>query len=175
MASPDYKLDRTDRPQRRWSRRRVLRGLALAGAAMVADELWWEPWRLVVERVTLAFPGLPAGLDGLRLVQLSDLHRSHTVGQAEIVRAVERANALQPDLVVLTGDSGHARGYVEPCAAALAGFGAVGAVRDPGQPRPLRGRRFRGGGAAEARPHGAAKRGGAGRAGRRPAVGGRRG
>src|SRR5689334_18578165 len=125
MANPFSKTDLSDPSdrRRRWSRRRLLRGLAMAGAAMMADELWWEPWRLVVERVTLAFPGLPAGLDGLRLVQLSDLHRSHTVGQAEIARAVERANALQPDLVVLTGDYlSHARGYVEPCAAALSGL-----------------------------------------------------
>jgi predicted MPP superfamily phosphohydrolase len=92
---------------------------------MVADELWWEPRRLVVERVALSFPELPAGLEGLRLVQLSDLHRSHTVGEAEIARAVERANALQPDLAVLTGDYiTHALGYVQSCAAALAGLRA---------------------------------------------------
>jgi predicted MPP superfamily phosphohydrolase len=124
-TDPSNPSDPSNPPRRRWSRRRLLRGLALTGAAMVADELWWEPWRLVVERVSLAFPGLPAGLDGLRLVQLSDLHRSHTVGQAEIVRAVERANALNPDLVVLTGDYlSHARGYAEPCAEALAGLRA---------------------------------------------------
>src|SRR5262245_19414262 len=85
------RMNRTDRARRRWSRRGVLRVLAAAGAAVVADELWWEPWRLMVERVSLGFPELPPGLDGLRVVQLSDLHRSHTVGEAEIARAVERA------------------------------------------------------------------------------------
>jgi predicted MPP superfamily phosphohydrolase len=111
--------------RRRWSRRRVLRMVAMAGAALVADETWWEPWRLVVERLALAFPELPAGLEGLRLVQLSDLHRSHTVGEAEIGRAVERANALMPDVVVLTGDYiTHALGYADSCAAALAGLRA---------------------------------------------------
>jgi uncharacterized protein len=58
----------------------------------------------VVERLTLAFCDLPAGLDGLRLVQISDLHRSHAVEEGEIERAVRLANALAPELVVLTGD-----------------------------------------------------------------------
>jgi len=54
-------------------------------------------------------------------VQLSDFHRSAAVRQWEIESAVERANSLAPDLVVLTGDYVTAdRRYAEPCAAALA-------------------------------------------------------
>src|SRR5438309_87622 len=91
MTDPDSK-SRASR--RRWSRRRVLSVLAAAGAAMVADGLWWEPHRLQVERRPLAFPDLPPGLDGLRLVQLSDLHRGYVVGEREIERAVALANVL---------------------------------------------------------------------------------
>jgi predicted MPP superfamily phosphohydrolase len=109
-----------------WSRRRVLGALAVAaGAAVAVDAGWWEPQRLVIERASLAFPDLPAGLDGLRLVQLSDLHRSRVVAQAEIERAVAWANRLHPELVLLTGDY-VTRGirYAEPCAAALAALQA---------------------------------------------------
>ncbi len=77
----------------------MLRILAAAGAVMVADGLWWEPHRLTVERLELAFSELPPGLEGLRIVQLSDLHRGPVVGQEEIARAVARANALAPDLL----------------------------------------------------------------------------
>jgi uncharacterized protein len=110
----------------RWTRRRVLRTLAAGAAAgTLVDAIWWEPHRLVVERLTLRFPDLPAGLDGLRLVHLSDLHCSVAVSPREIERAVAQANALRPDLVLLTGDyvSFGAR-YVNPCASALASLRA---------------------------------------------------
>lgn len=119
-------VDDRPAPRRLWTRRRVLQGMAAAaGAALGTDALWWEPQRLVVERLSLAFPDLPAGLDGLRVVQMSDLHRSFVVSQSEIERAVAEANALEPELVLLTGDY-VTRGvqYAEPCAAALSALRA---------------------------------------------------
>jgi predicted MPP superfamily phosphohydrolase len=85
------------------------------------DAVWWEPTHPVVERVTLAFPELPPGLDGLRVAQISDLHRSAVVGQGEIEHAVAMTNALAPELILLTGDyvTSGVR-YARPCAAALA-------------------------------------------------------
>jgi predicted MPP superfamily phosphohydrolase len=59
---------------------------------------------LVVEHVTLPVAGLPPALDGFRIAQVSDIH----IGPADDVdlvqRAVARINALNPDLIVLTGD-----------------------------------------------------------------------
>jgi predicted MPP superfamily phosphohydrolase len=99
--------------------------LAAAAAVAGADALWREPHRLRAEYLTLTFPGLPAGLDGLRLAQLSDLHRSLAVSQAEIERAVALTNALEPELVLLTGDYVTlGRRYAEPCAAALSALQA---------------------------------------------------
>jgi uncharacterized protein len=60
--------------------------------------------RLVVRVLEIPFAKLPRGLDGLRIVQLSDLHVGpHTPKRhlRRVVEAVERANA---DLIVLTGD-----------------------------------------------------------------------
>lgn len=52
----------------------------------------------------LTLPRLPAALDGLRVVQLTDLHLG-TLNQESWIRdVVERTNALNPDLVLLTGD-----------------------------------------------------------------------
>ena len=52
----------------------------------------------------VVLPGLPAALDGLRVVQLTDLHISRNF-PADWTRAVvERTNALRPDLILLTGD-----------------------------------------------------------------------
>lgn len=54
--------------------------------------------------VSIPIDGLAPGLEGLRIVQISDLHVGPTIGERYVRRVVERSNALQPDLVVLTGD-----------------------------------------------------------------------
>ena len=63
-----------------------------------------ERLKYVVERVDVPIANLPKALDGLRIVQLSDLHIGEFMPREEIRRAVEMANALRPDLAVVTGD-----------------------------------------------------------------------
>jgi uncharacterized protein len=57
-----------------------------------------------VERVEISLRRLPRELDGLRIVQLSDLHIGQTLGRAFLERVVARVNELAPDAVVITGD-----------------------------------------------------------------------
>lgn len=57
-----------------------------------------------VVRVELAIPGLHPDLDGFRIVQISDLHVGRTIRRTYVEHTVERARALAPDLVALTGD-----------------------------------------------------------------------
>jgi len=47
---------------------------------------------------------LPRTLDGFTIVQLSDLHTGLTIDRAFVQRVVDRANALAPDVIALTGD-----------------------------------------------------------------------
>jgi hypothetical protein len=47
---------------------------------------------------------LPAELDGLRIVQISDLHLGPLVSSAKVRALVARTNALRPDLIAITGD-----------------------------------------------------------------------
>jgi predicted MPP superfamily phosphohydrolase len=56
---------------------------------------------VAVQQVSLAVPSLP---EALHVVQLTDLHFGWNTPTARLVAAVEAANALEPDLVVLTGD-----------------------------------------------------------------------
>lgn len=60
--------------------------------------------RYRIVRVEIPIPELPPNLDGLRIVQLSDLHIGDFMPRAAIRRAVHMANTLQADLAVLTGD-----------------------------------------------------------------------
>lgn len=90
------------------SRRGFVRAAALAGAAGAAGVLGYT-WRVEphwVEFVTRGLPivGLPRALAGRRLVQLSDLHVGPRVDDAYLVHTLQRVAALDPDLVVVTGD-----------------------------------------------------------------------
>ncbi len=57
-----------------------------------------------VVRVSVPFADLPADLAGFKIVQLSDLHVGSTIQRSFVDRVVDRANALAPDLVAVTGD-----------------------------------------------------------------------
>ena len=73
-----------------------------------------------IERVQVPIPGLPAELEGLRILQLSDIHRSDFLTHYELRRAVDMANGLCPDLAVITGDFISYKGDpLEDCVAEL--------------------------------------------------------
>ncbi|MGH7857535.1 MAG: metallophosphoesterase [Candidatus Binatia bacterium] len=65
----------------------------------------------------------PQALDGFRIVQLSDLHVGPMRGRRFVEAVVSRTNALDPDLVAVTGDI--VDGDVESLAAELAPFSAL--------------------------------------------------
>jgi predicted MPP superfamily phosphohydrolase len=90
------------------SRRRFLKiaaGSTLGAAAATGLYTWrWEPeWLELVER-ELPIAGLPSGLNGALLVQMSDLHIGPRVDDDYITRTFDRVSALRPDIVAMTGD-----------------------------------------------------------------------
>jgi uncharacterized protein len=60
--------------------------------------------QLAVDRLTLPIRQLPPALEGLRIVQLSDFHLYPYTQLNFLRQAIDQANALEPDLIVLTGD-----------------------------------------------------------------------
>ncbi len=54
--------------------------------------------------VDVALPGWPLALDGYRIVQISDIHVGSLLRRPFIEHLVQRCNALQPDLLAITGD-----------------------------------------------------------------------
>jgi uncharacterized protein len=99
-------------------------GLAAAAAGIGVDAVV-APHRIVVRHVTVPLRVLPAALDGLRIAQLSDLHRGPHVAAEHIHRGAEIAMALRPDLIVVTGDFiSMASHYAPSCAEALSGLRA---------------------------------------------------
>jgi uncharacterized protein len=102
-------------------------GLGLAGYASLV-----EPQDIVVEYVRVVLPRLPEAFHGLKVALISDLHLEPFTQEREIRAATAAVNALQPDLVAVTGDfvSGswdgsprHAR-FIDPCSHILDGLQA---------------------------------------------------
>lgn len=95
-----------------WTRRQTLTlgGTAVVGTGAAAAVGWpvlVVPARLRVARHEVTIPGLPTGLDGLRIGHLSDTHFGPYIGSTQIHRAITRVHAEDPDLIVLTGDYVH--------------------------------------------------------------------
>jgi uncharacterized protein len=66
---------------------------------------WWLARRgLQLVRVDVRVPGLPPALDGLRLVQLSDVHAGCFLDEASLEPVVALARACEPHLLLVTGD-----------------------------------------------------------------------
>jgi predicted MPP superfamily phosphohydrolase len=79
-------------------------GIALAAGGLGTAALKSGLGRVAVKRLDYTLPRLPAGLDGLKLVQLSDVHVGPTIGRDFIEEVVSQTEALAPDIVVITGD-----------------------------------------------------------------------
>lgn len=79
-------------------------GLAFVAFALGGFGVWQSIRVPAVHTVELVIPGLPQQLEGFSLVQLSDLHIGPLLKGAWLQAVVSRTNALNPDVIVLTGD-----------------------------------------------------------------------
>jgi len=87
-----------------FTRRAFLAGAASAGLGMAAYAGMFARHELQIEPRTFPIQNLPDAFQGFRIAQLSDIHLEEYTEPYFLQEAVERINALQPDLVVLTGD-----------------------------------------------------------------------
>jgi uncharacterized protein len=60
--------------------------------------------KYVVHRHRVVLPNLPRAFDGMRIVQLSDIHSGSFYSRAGVEKGIALANAERPDLIVFTGD-----------------------------------------------------------------------
>ncbi|GAA5235540.1 metallophosphoesterase [Verticiella sediminum] len=79
-------------------------GIGVVALLLAAVGVWQAVRVPEVRSIEIQLARLPAGLDGFRIVQLTDLHASRLLQRPWMQAVVDRTRALAPDLVVLTGD-----------------------------------------------------------------------
>ena len=100
------------------TRRAFLRGalatVPLAAFVPGAQGIYSAQAELAVVRHELKIPGLPAGLDGFRIGQVSDTHVGQYFGMARLDEVCARLRDEKPDLVAVTGDFVDDLGQIGP-------------------------------------------------------------
>jgi uncharacterized protein len=91
-------------PARRRFFRTAYTALFAAPPAALAYGTFIQRHQLFLREQKLEIPGLPPDLDGLRLVQLTDIHLSPFLSRAELQRAVAMANETRAHIALVTGD-----------------------------------------------------------------------
>ena len=108
------RLSRRSEPEVDPTRRALLRGAGTLAAAIPAGLLGFgalvERTAFQVREIEMPVPGLHPDLNGLRLVQLSDIHLSAYLSEQEFARVVDAANELRGHIVFVTGDLISVRG-----------------------------------------------------------------
>lgn len=96
------------------SRMRIPMGRRLYGR-------WFHEMRVDFSQVTLDMPAHRVGPRGLSIVQISDIHSGPYVHGPDLAGVMKRVTALNPDLIVLTGDYvNRDAAEIYPCLDALA-------------------------------------------------------
>lgn len=99
-------------PNRR--RRRILqvavRSVMATPVLALGYGTYIERHNFQVREMDLPLSGLPPGLDGLRLLHLSDIHLSAFLSETEFAKVIDASNELRPHLALMTGDLISSRG-----------------------------------------------------------------
>jgi len=76
---------------------------ALLFLLMLAGMVFWEH-HVKVRETEISLKKLPSTFDGLRIVQLSDIHLGSWNRKSKLTEIVNKVNELKPDLLFFTGD-----------------------------------------------------------------------
>ncbi|HDL03489.1 MAG: metallophosphoesterase [Candidatus Zixiibacteriota bacterium] len=104
FGSESVAAETTD-PERR---RLLVNGLNLGvigiSGAMTGYGMFEAMRKPEIVEVDISIKNLPEEFDGFRIIQITDIHVSHTIKRPFVRAVVDTVNGLNPDLVALTGD-----------------------------------------------------------------------
>jgi predicted MPP superfamily phosphohydrolase len=83
---------------------RIILGMVTLMVVYVVGRIYSDTCRVQINERVWSIAGLPEGLDGLRIVHISDLQADLRTDETRMGVYIEKVNALKPDLVIFTGD-----------------------------------------------------------------------
>lgn len=90
------------------SRRKFASKIALGMAAVPLGTMVWgiakTAYDFKIHRPKIRFRNLPDAFDGLKIVQISDIHTGSLQGNYQLQKAVNLINTEKPDVIFFTGD-----------------------------------------------------------------------
>lgn len=78
--------------------------IAVSVSAAILVYGYFDALYIRTERATISTDKLPAGIDRIKIVQISDVHLGLIVGKNRLEKILKRVEAADPDLFVSTGD-----------------------------------------------------------------------
>ena len=102
--TPNSVLAQFDDSRRNFLSRAFAVGAGSVTAALSAYATYEGLRQVPVKHQAVILRKLPKALDGLRIVQLTDMHVGPTIGKAFVQSIVEQVNAIGADIVAITGD-----------------------------------------------------------------------
>jgi predicted MPP superfamily phosphohydrolase len=97
------------------------------GVLVVLGLAWGlvEAQCVYLHRITVTVPGLPRGLEGVTIAQISDLHLGASTGRGRLDKTLRLIEQAHPDVLVATGDLPDSRlENIRPLAEAMRGVSA---------------------------------------------------
>lgn len=104
LASWALRLEDRFQPERRHFFRVTQGAIVASPAILTGFGVYSARNEFHVKEVDIPIPGLPKDLQGLRLVQLSDIHMSPFLTAPDLRRVVDMANETRPHIALVTGD-----------------------------------------------------------------------
>jgi uncharacterized protein len=102
------KISKTQVDQYVPDRRKFLTTAAIATAAVPFLGMLYGitkgKYQYTIERISLAFGNLPKAFNGLKVVQISDIHSGSFDSKESVMKGINMINDLEPDLILFTGD-----------------------------------------------------------------------
>lgn len=89
------------------SRSAFLSWLGLAAGGTLFSSLIYgfsNKYNYQVKKIKLNFPNLPAGLKGLKIIHISDIHSGSFANKNAVLKGVQKIMDEQPDIIFFTGD-----------------------------------------------------------------------
>jgi len=100
-----------------------------------AWKVYHDTTQIVTDKQTVKVEGLPASLEGFKIMHITDIQGDEYTGREDIARYIKKVNQQQPDLIIFTGDLiSYGTDYIKMAAEELgkarAKYGVIAVVGD---------------------------------------------